>query len=122
VPPEAPHCQPPTGPDAGPTTAPPVNASQPVHTTQDSANVNNQSHKGSTSASPSAKETLDRLVSKSIASFAAASTWEEFVGKCRDPRGEFHPDVKHLPHRAAHMLNCLRTRGATVGLKTGKWT
>jgi hypothetical protein len=57
-----------------------------------------------------------------MATFAAASTWEEFVDKCRDPRGGFHPDVKHLPHRAAHMRNCLRTRGATVGLKTGKWT
>jgi hypothetical protein len=71
---------------------------------------------------PSTKDTLTRLVSKSIASFAAASTWEEFVGKCQDPRGEFHPDVKHLSHRAAHMLNFLRTQGAIFGLKTGKWT
>jgi hypothetical protein len=57
-----------------------------------------------------------------MAAFAASSTCGEFVAKCRDPRGGFHPGVKHLPHRASHMLGRLRTQGSTVGLKTGKWS
>jgi hypothetical protein len=100
VPNEAPKSQPPRGGNTVPNEAPPSEApsSVPIEaptslgphpgpTTQDSTSVNNQSHRESAAAPPSEKEILAGLVSQSMASFAAASTWEEFVAKWRDPRG-----------------------------------
>jgi hypothetical protein len=47
--------------------------------------------------------------------------WGEFVSQCRDPKGDFHPDVKHLPHHAARILGTPRKSRATVGMKTEHW-
>jgi hypothetical protein len=55
-----------------------------------------------------ARVELDRLVQRSIKAYESTTTWGEFVVQCRDPTGDFHPDVKHLPHRAAHLLETLR--------------
>jgi hypothetical protein len=70
----------------------------------------------------SKKEELRRLIERSTHQFNSSATWEEFVGKCKDPRGDLHPDVQHLPHRAAHMLNRLRVSGATVATQSTPWT
>jgi hypothetical protein len=70
----------------------------------------------------SAYDTLNNLCEQSIAAFKSSATWEEFASKCRDPMGDFHVDVKHPPYRAANMLDCLCTRGMTVGMKTVKWS
>jgi hypothetical protein len=47
---------------------------------------------------------------------------EVLTNKCKDPRGGIHPDVQHLPHRAAHLLNCLRVSGETIATKLAPWT
>jgi hypothetical protein len=65
---------------------------------------------------------LDRLVQKSIKAYESASTWGQFVAQCRDPKGGFHPEVKHLPHRAAHLLDTLPRSGATMGMKKEPWS
>jgi hypothetical protein len=69
-----------------------------------------------------ARVELDRLVQKSIKAYESASTWGEFVAQCKDPKGGFHPEVKHPPHRAAHLLDTLRRSGATVGMKMEPWS
>jgi hypothetical protein len=69
-----------------------------------------------------ARVELDRLVQRSIKAYKSTTTWGEFVAQCRDPTGDFYPDVKHLPHRAAHLLDTLRRSGATVGMKTEPWS
>jgi hypothetical protein len=69
-----------------------------------------------------ARAELNRLVQNSITAYESASTWGEFVAQCRDPKGDFHPEVKHLPHRAAHLLDTLQRSGATVGMKTEPWS
>jgi hypothetical protein len=55
----------------------------------------------------SQKDALRRLISRSTQHFNSSNTWAEFVGKCKDPRGDLHSNVQHLPHRAAHLLNRL---------------
>jgi hypothetical protein len=70
----------------------------------------------------SKKEELRRLIERSTQKFNSSATWEEFVNKCKNPRGDLHPDVQHLPHRAAHMLSRLRVSGATVATKSAPWT
>jgi hypothetical protein len=72
--------------------------------------------------SHAARVELDHLVQRSIKAYESTTTWGEFVAQCRDPTGDFHPDVKHLPHRDAHLLDTLRRSGATVGMKTEPWS
>jgi hypothetical protein len=48
-------------------------------------------------------------------------SWDEFVNKSKDSRGDLHPDIAHIPHGAAHLLNLLRVLGATVETKTEPW-
>jgi hypothetical protein len=69
-----------------------------------------------------ARVDLDRLVQLSIKPYESTTTWEEFAAQYRNPTGDFHPDVKHLPHHAAHLLDTLRRSGATVGMKTEPWS
>jgi hypothetical protein len=68
------------------------------------------------------KKELLRLVAISKHNFESSKSWEEFVGKCRDPGGNLHPNVKPLPRRAAHLLERLRVCGATVDTKTAPWS
>jgi hypothetical protein len=68
-----------------------------------------------------ARAELARLVQRSVKAYESTTTWGEFVAQCRDSTGDFHPDAKHLPHRAAHLLDTLRRSGATVGMKTEPW-
>jgi hypothetical protein len=65
---------------------------------------------------------LDRLVQNSIKAYEPASTWGKFVVQCRDPKGDFHPEVQHLPHCADHLLDTLQRSGATVWIKTEPWS
>jgi hypothetical protein len=65
-----------------------------------------------------ARAELARLVQRSVKAYEFTTTCGEFVAQCRDSTGDFHPDVKHLPHRAAHILDTLRRSGATVAMKT----
>jgi hypothetical protein len=64
---------------------------------------------------------LDRLVQLSVAAYKSSSSWGEFIAQCKDPKGDFHPDVKTFPHRAAHLRDTLQRNGATVGMKTEPW-
>jgi hypothetical protein len=65
---------------------------------------------------------LHRLVTRSSAAYEASSSWEEFVAHCKNPQGDLHPDVKTLPHRAAHLIGTLWRTGATVAMKTEPWS
>jgi hypothetical protein len=84
---------------------------------------NNESH-GESAAAPhlSANDELNVLVEQMIADFESSATWGEFMSKLRDPRGDFHADVKLLPHRTSHMMDLLRSGGSTVGTKTVNWS
>jgi hypothetical protein len=62
----------------------------------------------------SKQEELRQLVQCTTLQFESFSSWVEFVNKSKDYRGDLHPYVAHLPHRATHLLNRLRVRGATV--------
>jgi hypothetical protein len=73
-------------------------------------------------SSGDARAELSRLVQRSVKAYESATTWGEFVAQCRDSTGDFHPDIKHLPHRVAHLLDTLRRSGATVGMKTEPWS
>lgn len=46
------------------------------------------------------------------------------MNKLKDSRGDLHPDVAHIPHLEAHLINRLRVRvrGAIVGTKTASWS
>jgi hypothetical protein len=73
-------------------------------------------------SSGDARADLARLVQRSVKAYKSTTTWGEFVAQCRDSTGDFHPEVKHLPHRAAHLIDTLRRSGATVGMKTEPWS
>jgi hypothetical protein len=73
-------------------------------------------------ATVSKQQELQRLVERATRQFESSSSWEDFVAKSKDTRGDLHPDVAHLPHRAAHLLNRLRVRGATVATKSDPWS
>jgi hypothetical protein len=55
----------------------------------------------------SQKEELRRLIALSTQQFNSSKSWSEFLGKCKDPRGDLHPEVLHLPHQATHLPNRL---------------
>jgi hypothetical protein len=58
----------------------------------------------------SKREELRELVNQSIAHFEHSTTWPEFVNKSGDYLGGIHPDVKHVPHRASHLLDRFRVQ------------
>jgi hypothetical protein len=64
---------------------------------------------------------LRKLIDTAADAYQSASNWAEFVAQCRDARGDLHPGVGDLPHRAAHLLDHLRRHGAPVGMKTEPW-
>jgi hypothetical protein len=70
----------------------------------------------------SKKEDLSRLIARANQQFTSSSSWSEFVNKCKDPCGDLCPDVQHIPHRAAHLLNRRRVSGATVATKSAPCT
>jgi hypothetical protein len=51
-----------------------------------------------------------------------AASWKEFLEGSRDPRGDLSPDIKHLPHRAGHLLDRCRRTGAPVVTKNKPWS
>jgi hypothetical protein len=75
----------------------------------------------SLAAEASARVKLRELIDKSSQAYRTSPSWADFVRTCRDPRGDLHADVGHLPHRAAHVLDQLRRHGSTVGMKTPPW-
>jgi hypothetical protein len=70
----------------------------------------------------SPKEELQLLIARSTQQLQSSTSWSEFINKCKDPRGDLHPNVLHLPHRAAHLLNRLRISGATVATSSAPWS
>jgi hypothetical protein len=70
----------------------------------------------------SQKEELRLLITRSTQQLYYSKSWSEFVNKCKDPRGDLHSEVLHLPHRAAHLLNRLRVSGATVATNSAPWS
>jgi hypothetical protein len=45
-----------------------------------------------------------------------------FLENFRGQEGDFHPQVKRVPHAAAELLADLRATGAKVELSTPQWT
>jgi hypothetical protein len=82
----------------------------------------NQSYLSINQLPVSKREELQMLIEGSMLQFDSSATWSEFVSKCREPSGDFHPDVKQLSHRAAHMLDRLRSKGAPLVTKTAPWS
>jgi hypothetical protein len=70
----------------------------------------------------SPKEELLLIIARSTQQLHSSKSWSEFVNKCKEPRGDLHLDVLHLPHRAAHLLNRLRVSGATVATNSAPWS
>jgi hypothetical protein len=64
---------------------------------------------------------LRKLIDTAADADHSASNWAEFVAQCQDARGDLHPGVGDLPHRAAHLLDQLRCHGAPAGVKTEPW-
>ena len=65
---------------------------------------------------------LDDLIHLASQHYSAAQTWEEYAAKTREPQGDFHPNVGHIPHPAAHLLNHLRLHGAPVVTSGAPWS
>jgi hypothetical protein len=65
---------------------------------------------------------LDDVVADLAAQYKAASSWTAFLENFRGNEGDFHADVKLVPHSAAPFLDQLRVTGAPVVLGTPQWT
>jgi hypothetical protein len=65
---------------------------------------------------------LNGLVQALAADYISSSSWTDFVEKFRGQEGDFHPQVKRIPHAAAELLEDLRVTRAKVTLSTPKWT
>jgi hypothetical protein len=52
--------------------------------------------------------------------YVSFSSWKKFVENFRGQEGDFHPQVKRIPHAAAELLEDLRITGAKVKLSTPK--
>jgi hypothetical protein len=70
----------------------------------------------------SPKDDLRLIIARSTQQLHSSKSWSDFDNKCKDPRGDLHPDVLHLPHRASHLLNRLRVSGATVATNSTPWS
>jgi hypothetical protein len=66
-------------------------------------------------------EELDHLIQEASQLFSESSTWNEFVPKVRDVRGDFHPNVGKVPNPAAHLLNHFKIGGAPVACSGTPW-
>jgi hypothetical protein len=69
----------------------------------------------------SARLALRNLIDTAAGDYQSAANWADIVTQCQDARGDLHPGVGDLPHRAAHMLDQLRFHGAPDGMKTEPW-
>jgi hypothetical protein len=65
---------------------------------------------------------LHLLIQEAAVLYQNSDSWDDFVPKVRDSRGDFHPKVGTLPHPAAHLLNRFRLGGAPVTCKGTPWT
>jgi hypothetical protein len=70
----------------------------------------------------SKQEEQKQLVQRATLQFEASSSWDEFVNKSKDSRGDLYPSVAYIPRRAAHLLNRIRVWGATVATKSEPWS
>jgi hypothetical protein len=61
------------------------------------------------------------LVLKASAAFTKAPSWEQFVDTVR-PSSDLHPDVRHVKHKAASLIDRLRRRGAPATLMSAPWS
>jgi hypothetical protein len=64
---------------------------------------------------------LGKLTARAARQFASSPTWQQFVSSSR-PHVHLSELVGQLPHRAAPLLDRLRTHGAPVELTTPPWT
>jgi hypothetical protein len=69
----------------------------------------------------SARFALQKIIATAADAYQSAANWAEFVTQYRDARGDLHPGVGDLPHRADHLLDQLRCHGAPFGMKTEPW-
>jgi hypothetical protein len=79
----------------------------------------------STPAPSTADELLDKingLVQALAADYVSTSSWSEILEKFRGQEGDFHPQIKRLPHAAAELLEDLHVTVDKVKLSTPKWT
>jgi hypothetical protein len=65
---------------------------------------------------------LDDLVADLEAKYSAARSLTTFVENFRGDEGDFHAEVKSIPHAAAPLLEQLRVTGAPVVLSTPPWS
>jgi hypothetical protein len=65
---------------------------------------------------------LDALVHQASQLYNSCNNWEELVPLLRGSRGDFNPQVAHVSHRAAHLINRLRLTGAPVTTSTPPWS
>jgi hypothetical protein len=65
---------------------------------------------------------LDQLIEEASQLYLDSSSWEAFVPKVRDVRGDFHPKVGTIPHPAAQLLNRFRIGGAPVACSGTPWS
>jgi hypothetical protein len=68
------------------------------------------------------KYLFDETVIQAEERYHKAASCEEFLEESRDPRGGLSPNVKHLPHRAGHLLDIWRRTGAPVVTKNEPWS
>jgi hypothetical protein len=71
---------------------------------------------------PPPSDELEALVDDAEKTLQSSKSWGEFVQRSRDPGGDLHQDVCTLPHRAAHLLNRFRIKGAPVPTQSAPWT
>jgi hypothetical protein len=106
-----------TGPPLPPPTCAPVDTTSCVN-----MRLSPRAPEWSPAPGVSPKEELKLLIARSTQQLQSSTYWSEFINKCKDPRGDLHPNVLHLPHRAAHLLNRLRISGATVARSSAPWS
>jgi hypothetical protein len=69
----------------------------------------------------SKKDGLELLIEVAKSKYESAEYWTDFVSKYQEFHRGLHPDVKHLPHRAARLLDRLRSQGFPVVTKMASW-
>jgi hypothetical protein len=65
---------------------------------------------------------MDALIQEASDLFKSSASWDEFVPKVRDARGDIHPNVGQVPHPVAHLLNRFCISSAPVACSGTPWT
>jgi hypothetical protein len=65
---------------------------------------------------------LNQLIQEASQLFMESSTWDEFVPKVRDARGDFHLAAGKVPHPSVHLLNQFRIVGVPVSCSSTPWS